>query len=384
MKNLTQLANRIYCIVFMLFMIIPLLLMNREEGAQAVNENRPLAYRPNFHTSEGEWNLEYTSQLDHYLDDRIGFRYQLVASNAWVQYYLFDRMENQNKYALGRNGEFFNIEDNTLPEYQHANLYSDDQLEIIANAFQSVSDSLSERNIQFYYMQCWSKETLYPEYFPATVMQYGSMSATEQVVRKLESSTSVNLIPLIDEFRNQKSDYEIYSKWGDPVHWTPRGALLGYQLMMNEINKHNQGVYKVLSEDDFIITNTDQGAVYFGGIHHVNYSENFELCDHNADAKDTTELSDVFTDKRCFWFTNPNVQNNTKILILGNSFIANYILEDIAQSFSETLFVWEGLGESAKAMIDAYEPDIVLAENTQRYNHFDDVVAAADSLCRKD
>ena len=375
-----ELISRIYIIIFAALMAVPLALTNREEGAQSVNENRPLAYRPNFHTFEGDWNLGYPADLDHYLEDRIGFRDELVAANAWLQYYVFGRMENQNKYALGDHGEFFNIEDNTLEEYQHINLFSEEELETIAGAYQTVSDALKQQGIQFYYMQCWSKETIYPEYFPTSVNQYGNISATEQVAQRIRSDTDVNFVSLIDEFRGLKNDMEVYSKWGDPVHWTPRGAVEGYRLLMRMINSLNDNKYRVLTDDDYTIPITDQGATYFGGIHHANWSEDLILKTNNEKSADPSLIGDILADKRCFHFLNDKAGNDTKVLFFGNSFVANYILDDLSQSFSDVLFIWEGMGKDLPEILKLYQPDIVISENAQRYPAFDAAVEAAEAM----
>ena len=379
-----ELLSRIYIFLFAALMTVPLILTNRQEGAQSANENRPLAYRPNFHTFEGDWNLNYTADLDHYLEDRIGFRNELVAANAWVQYYLFRRMENQDKYALGNDGEFFNIEGTTLEEYQHLNLYSEEELKTISGAYQYISDSLKNKGIQFYYMQCWSKETIYPEYFPVSVNQYGDISATEQVADRISSSTDINFIPLIEDLRRMKSEMEVYSKWGDPVHWTPRGAVEGYRLLMEKINSLNDNRYRVLTDDDYNISVTDQGAVYFGGIHHVNWSEDLVLKQNDEVSEDPAELGSILAGRRCFHFVNDEAGNSTKVLIFGNSFIANYILDDLCQSFSDILFIWEGMSKDFPEILELYDPDIVIGENTQRYNVFEDAIEAAAAMKARD
>ena len=40
-------------------------------------------------------------------------------------------------------------------------------------------------------MQCWDKQSIYPEYFPKTINQYGDVSACDQVVNGLQDKNSI-------------------------------------------------------------------------------------------------------------------------------------------------------------------------------------------------
>ncbi len=364
----------------MLLLIVPLLFINRDKDAISEQENRPLSGRPSIF-SNGSLNKKIFTDTENYLNDRIGFRDNLIACNALIQYHIFNRMENGKRYRLGPDGEFNIIENDMLETYQHLNLLSDKKLASITDNFQTVNDYLKEHDCDFYYMQCYDKQTIYPEYFPTSVNQYGEISRTDQLIKALQENTDVKVIDPRNLFMESKEKYEVYSKYSDPVHWTPRGAFIGYNLVMDTLNSQNPTPFKVLSEDDFNISITDQGMCFYNGVKRENFSEEFER--KNTDAVLDENYKDehpVLKDYKTYHFTNKNAQNDTKVMIIGNSFIVNYLMDDFAESFGETLMVWDDIGKDFPEWFREYQPDIVIFEMVERYNSYSGIKKCAKEI----
>lgn len=64
--------NIIYSVIFLMIVLIPLFLTNREEGVISEIDNRELLEAPKF----GETG--YAKDFEKYLQDRIGLRNQMV------------------------------------------------------------------------------------------------------------------------------------------------------------------------------------------------------------------------------------------------------------------------------------------------------------------
>ena len=370
--------KKIYIFLFMAMLTIPPVLINRDPDAISEQENRPLASVPSL-VKNGKINTGIASDIESYLDDRIGLRKILISANGLLQYHVFGRMENGSRYRLGPDGEFNIIENSMIETYQHFNLFDDEKLEKNVDSFQTVSDYLEARNCEFYYMQCWDKQSIYPEYFPTSVIQYGDISRTDQLITALQEKTDLNIIPLKNVFIENKTDYEVYSKYGDPVHWTQRGAFIGYTELMKELNKNHD--FKVLKEDDFDITITDQGMSFYGGVKRSNYSEDFKL--KNASAvpdENYLDEHEVFDGIKVYHYTNDNAGNDTRVMIVGNSFIVNYLMEDLAESFGDMLMVWNDIGENFPEWVDEYQPDIVIFEMVERYASYGKLNKAAKTI----
>ncbi len=376
MKNFPKTLNILVITAIMLTLTIPLVFMNRQEDAVTYRENRPLARFPHFHKEDGflGYNIDVGPEIENYLNDRIGFRDVFISMNAKIQYYLFSKMEDDNRYRLGTHGEFNIIEGDMVETFQHKNLFSDEYLNDLKGAFEHLCTYLSERNSDFYFVECWDKESIYPEYFPNSVRQYGSISRTDQFINTLENCSNLNVVSMKTEYLSLKDTYEIYSPYGDPVHWTPRGAYTGYTLIMNAINEDSDANVPTLSENDFNITMTEQGMEFYNGITHTNVSESFELKSKIAKKLENPSVKyPSFKDVQCLWYQNNNIDNGERVLIIGNSFIYNYIIEYFAESFSETMFIYS-LDNNFTDLVEDYKPDIVIYEVAERYTYYETIL----------
>ena len=64
-------------------------------------------------------------------------------------------------------------------------------------------------------------------------------------------------------------------------------------------------------------------------------------------------------------FVNESSGNSLKILVVGDSYIRQFLKDDIAESFSDTLNIdWSNL-DNLDSVIARFEPDIVVLENTE-------------------
>lgn len=368
-------------LMFISMITIPLLTVNLQKGKISVSENRTLAAPPDFYNKDGTRNEKFTSDFETWINDNIGFRSQLVIQNAKIQYNVFNVLANESDTILGPNGELNYATDSIIRSYQHFDLKSEAGLEKICNGFQSANDYLAEKGIQLYYFQCWDKQSIYPEYFPRTIIQYGEQSRADRNVEALKTRTSVNVVSPKEALIEGKKNYDTYSKWGDATHWTQRGAYIGYNLLMTEINKNNSGKYKVLEEQDYEITLTDQGSTLFGGIHKEDYLENFAI--RNPKAYQTDEapawLSRWAYRSRLVYF-NDSVNNNDTLLILGDSYFDNFLYDDFAESFSKVVLVWGDYSSEFSSIVDYYDPTIVVVENAERCDRTGEFAKAGIAL----
>lgn len=70
-------------------------------------------------------------------------------NNARIQYYLFNVLSNNSDNYLGPNGELNYATADMLADYQHANLYTEDHLQEIADSMQYLSDYVEEKEQSF-------------------------------------------------------------------------------------------------------------------------------------------------------------------------------------------------------------------------------------------
>lgn len=367
--------------VFFGVLLIPLLCTSLTGSVVSEAENRLLAARPKIYDDDGNLNKNVTLDFEAWFEDHVGFRSDLVLANARFLYYGFDVLTNTGDCYLGPNGELNYATWNMLQDYAHVNLRSEEELEEIAASYQIFNDYLEGQGIQYYYLQCWDKHSIYPEYFMDSVIQYGNVSKTDQIMDALINDTSVDVILIKEMFLSQKDEYDFFSVWGDASHWTERGAFVAYQALMEEINAHNNEKYLILQEDDYEITLTDQGSELFGGIHQEDYLEKFSLKEPKAyrTEEEPLFLSPHQRESRTI-FVNDHVDNDDVLLVIGDSYIDHYIIDDLAESFSKTVMVWGEYTREIERLVEYYHPTIVINENAERSDETSNMVAAAKTL----
>lgn len=374
-----KISQTVFSVSFLVMLIIPLVTTNFQKNKISEAENRKLAAMPELYKEDGTPNENFTADFEVWFNDNIGQRARMVIDNARIQYYLFGVLANNSDMYLGPNEELNYATEDMLKDYQHANLYSEEYLREIADSMQYLSDYVESKGAQFYYYQCWDKHSIYPEYFPDTVLQYGNKSKTDGIVKGLKDYSRVTVISPKQELLDEKTVHSTYSVWGDPTHWNQHGAYIGYCKLMDTINSNSDIQYKVLQESDYNITNLDQGWTIFGEIHRVDNGENFEI--KNAQAVLTNEkLAPWPEDRRQLYFTNDSVDNDTRLLIIGDSYFNSFIVDDLAESFHETINIWAYYLPNAQKIIDTYDADIVVIESAERVDRTGDIIACVKAM----
>lgn len=375
MRN--KLLKVVFVVLFMTCIMVPLVTTDFRSGGISVAENRNLAKFPDLF-KDGNLNRDYMSEIETWVNDHVGLRSDIVTANAKIQYNLYKVLANNSNNYLGPNNELNYATQEMLRDYQHFNYYSDEDIDRITEAFQTISDYAESKGCEFYYYQCWDKHSIYPEYFPESVIQYGDKSKTDKVIDALLAKTDINIISPKEILIENKADYDTYSIWGDPTHWSQRGAYIGYNVLINEINKNSDLQYKALSEKDYIISIDDVGSTLFGGIHEVDMQETFKI--RMPYAIEKSKEIDFPEDERHRYFINNNVDNDTRILIMGDSYFNSFIIDDIAESFNETILIWGDYAKQIKDIINHYNPDILVIEDAERVDRFMAYVEAVEYL----
>lgn len=363
-------ARRIFILLFLAMLVIPLVTTNLEEEKISVTENRKLAPMAHLRREDGSLNTHFLRDFDTWINDNIGQRSLFVVSNARLRYDVFGLLPDNSDMYLGPHGELNYATRNMLKDYQHANLHTLEHLQEFAESMQYLKDYVEAGGARFYYYQCWDKHSIYPEYFPETVFQTGTRSKTDGIVQALLEGTDVTVLSPKQALLDAKSQYAVYSVWGDPTHWSQRGAYLGYRMLMDAINadaaeKGGTGPYRVLQESDYEITTPDAGKTFIGGIHETDYIEDFAIRDPRAQLTNE-KLTAYADDERHRYFTNPDADNRTRLLVIGDSYFNSFIMDDLAESFYETIIIWgDHLGD-VQTILDTYDADIVVVEAAER------------------
>lgn len=365
--------------LFLLMIVIPLFMTNLKDNVISEAENRYLTGKAKLYNEDGTINSHFPTDFESWINDNLGFRSQMVMANARMQYHLFNVLSNNSDMYLGPNGELNYATDAMLSDYQHNNLYSQDYLDRYAKSMQAVSNYVESKGSKFYYFQCWDKHSIYPEQFPTSVVQHGDVSKTDMLVKTLVENTSVNVVSPKEELISAKKNYTTYSRWGDPSHWTRRGSIIGYNLLISRINDTEGTDYHVLSDDDYNIAYTDQGTTVFGGIHEPDLLEAFEF--KNQSIANANEQLTVFADDpRSAFFVNPKALYGETILLIADSYFASYCLYDFAYEFQNVIIIHADHVEDLPTILEAYPSDYVVVERAERVDSSQAIINTAEKI----
>ena len=373
-----KILNKGLILLFMLSLIVPGIMFNRKDGAVSASENRKLASRAHLRLEDGTLNRNFLTDFENWYNDNIGFRSPMVIANALMQYRLFHRISNNTDVLLGPEGEFNYATEAIIKDYQHFNLKSEETCEKIRESYQYLNDWLEGQGIQYYYMQCWDKQSIYPEQFPRTIISYGDISKTDQIMEAL-GKTSVTVINPREDLIREKANCQTYSRFGDPTHWTRRGAYIGYLALMRALNERNEGMFRVLKEEDYDLSLTDQGNTYFDAIHEEEMLEEFRILSPKAERTDE-KLSFLSEDQRHSFYTNPEAGNRIRVMVLGDSYLDSFLMDDLAESFYELFMIRGNHTEELPEILEAYHPDIIINENAERTDRTKTVIALVKKL----
>lgn len=370
-----KIQNCFMIVLFFAVLLVPLMFTRWESGGVSVEENRNLAKFPPLVT-DGRFNLSFTKEFETWFMDHLGFREQMISTNKTILKKVFDRSLTTSSYKTGKTGDSIYASDAIIKDFAHVNLRSEKEVEKIGQSYQKISDWLGEKGIPFYYVQCVDKQTVYPERFIESVMQVGNVSKTDQVMTYLQDKTTVNAIYLKQVLQDNRDKYDVFSHWGDPTHWTDRGAYIGYRYMMEQINPDMQTALKVLTQDDYNITYKSAK----GPDNQTEQIEVFTIENPAAQKTDVSVLGQWASDQRHSVWQNPQAGNDMRLLLVCDSYFNGYLIEDIAESFGEVWLVWGDYTKQIPEIVELCDPDLVIYECAERVDRSADVCSLAKKL----
>ena len=324
--NYDRAVKIVFIVAFSVLLLLPIVRINFHDGQISDSENRRLADMASFFDEQGNINPSFTHDFELWINDNIGLRSLMVRANTQIQYRVFHRLEDSPDMYLGPNGELNYITNAIMRDYQRNNKYDDEYLRSYALAMQELSDYAQQNGALFYYYQCWDKHSIYPEYFPLSIIPGSGDSRTDEMILALQRYTDVNVVSPKIDLINAKVDYNVFSVWGDPTHWSNRGAYIGYLDLMDAINRDSDIQYRVLAEDDYDLSLHDYGYTVAECVHETDYGEAFILL--NPEAVLNNDLLTLYgEDERDLYYVNPFADNDTRLLIIGDSYFGCYLIE---------------------------------------------------------
>ncbi len=221
----------IFLTVFFILLFVPMSYISDAEKSE--QENRTLAEKPNF-SQIYDKNGNYGKLYEQWFNDRFFGRDELIELHDEIMGVL---TRNGNKKVLiGENGWLFYKGDNSLRNYQNLDLFTENDLEKIAEYLADIDSWAEKNNKQFYFLIGPDKNKIYGENIHILKQINGNnKSRAYQLIRYLKSHTKVKVIYPYDELHQAKKRGLLY--WKNDTHWNDMGGFVAYQALFNVMVK---------------------------------------------------------------------------------------------------------------------------------------------------
>lgn len=233
--NQKKIGNLIYISCFLLVILFPLLKTNTEPDFTSEIDNRKLTEFPAF----GEKN--YSSKIESYIQDRIGFRNEMVNAYAVLHDELVNELTHPS-YVYGKDGYvFFNM---------HKNIVYGDYHKTFAEMVLKMQEYCESRGAEFYFMFEPEKISTLRQYLPEGVHYEDTW--TDKFL-SYTKELGVNVVDNAELLAEKSTDEQVFNITYDAGHWNDLGCFYATNNVLKEIHKDIPEVTE-LSKDEFEIT----------------------------------------------------------------------------------------------------------------------------------
>ena len=361
MKNRLDLF---FCLLFVALLALPFSLSNFKKNQVSELDN---TYLPEIDWSEEVSARERISQLENYLDMRIGLRSLALDGYVRLNASLFGLMDHPT-YMYGKEGHVFYKTANYLLDYQHLNL---DQpwAEHFSGWMQVFSDMAHAQGAEFYYLLIPDKKTVYSEYFPSGFNVLGELSRTDQVLAELEK-TDVDWFYCLDLLLEAKKTMPVANVKYDAGHWNENGAFVVLQAQIDRMRVRNPEIPPLRAEE-FVIDTEHMDSLQTS---HFPIDEDVPRYTRSRTTavEDKAWLKEHLTgaerENYCTHYVDPEHPELPRLLVIHDSYLMHEEKFFLGH-FSEVTFLhrYNLTGPQVFARyLENIQPDIVLYENPER------------------
>ncbi len=357
--------NIILILCFIIMITAPLLFVNRISGKVSESENRYLASFPKvFDETTGKIDAKFPTGFKAWLNDNIGFRSFFMNLNNKINFKWFNEINNSNnKVVIGKDNWLFLMNDSSLADVQNANLLSQEQIDFYKNRYSEITKYFKSLGTDLSITVFPQKSNMYSEYLPDNILRINNESLIDEMKDKFEGNDNFDLNVPSDVLRKAKESRVIYSKAYDQSHWNNYGGFIGYTEIMKQAKKHIPNL-KILTEDDFNITPYEKDTVLDGSKFTTETDYDFKLKSEPTASSDKSFFDKINYKSNDPWKSYNYFVNKDKTLpkaiVVGDSYVWMFMLNNMAESFSQLVFIHQLDIGNLNKIYSEVKPDIII------------------------
>ena len=227
--------KNLYFILFVLFLSLPLLQM-----LFPIVKVKPLkgSFRetkiPEFSVSNW-FSGKYSSGLENYINDSIGYRPWMVRIHHQIQFSCFNKINTQN-VVQGKNG--FLYETSYIDSYNGKDYIGKEKINQKIEKIKQLQDLLAQKNITLIICLAPGKGTFYSDYFPEDMLTKSTDSTNYKQFAFGLKENHITHIDFNSWFLNMKDTCrcDLFPKHG--IHWSFFGMLRATDSLIHFIEKN--------------------------------------------------------------------------------------------------------------------------------------------------
>lgn len=361
MKTITQ---RIYMVILTILLLIPVVLYavigKYLDSSTADKENRVMTEMPTLANTQIS---EFPTLFDAYMNDNLPYKNYLVTINSMADYYLFNTSSSDD-VIVGDKGWLFyvgheNNDEDPLADYEGTNLYSIDELEIIAENMTNARDFLASQGKEFVVTIIPNKSRVYSEYMPDMCGDVSQECRLNQVYQYLSENTDLTIVSPYNDIVSYKEAHpetQLYFKYD--THWNNFGAYVAAQSISRVwgfempdldtveqvyVDSDTYDLARMINLGDYLKEDAPIATAYSGHMARVEIQ---------SDGMSFTGTVDQGT------------ADARKLYIIGDSFSAllfPYLACHFNSSKSDMYYNYN------YSSLESYDPDVVVFECVERY-----------------
>lgn len=347
-----------FIFVFSVMMLLPALFFNWKPNYISEIDNRKLTEFP----SLNKINSDTFKEMYNYINDRIGFREEIIQSYTILNNKLFNILVHP-AYVYGQNG------------YVYFGLYQknyDEHTKQFTKSIKEVKDYVESRGAKFYVLIDPEKTSVYTENLPKGVNY--NRNWMDSIEKDLKDY-GVNFIDNTEELKSRSKSEQVYNRQYDAGHWNDLGAYYGVNNLLTLIEKDFPNV-KPYTKEDFEITQETKKYLPTSKFEVNESVPVFHLKNGYTDITEDydAEIRRDAQQNHFSYIKNPSSENNLTALVFQGSYL-NGREKYLADRFSEYIAVhnYQNIFD-IDYYYNIFQPDIVVfevAEYTINNTYFD-------------
>lgn len=302
---------------------------------------------------------EYAPMLEGYYNNNVPFRSQLITFNSLMDLNFFREKSINDKVVVGSGDWLFYSAESDIDDYKGSNLYSQQELEEIADNLLTSKAFLDSRGIEFVLFLPPNKETIYGEEHLPSYYKKGEVTRVEQLVNYLQENTDIRVVYPAEEMRAYKDNWSLY--WHYDTHWNAAGGYIGGSALLKEL-----GIEMPPAEEMTYTPDDFSGYDLARMMNLQQYYEEKKPKDINyiVTGYNGNNLQAVSIDDATALVYHSDAPDERKLFMVRDSF-AGGMAGVIASNFRDTYMAhWNGFFE--QSMVDEQNPDIFVLEVVER------------------